>query len=131
MSDEIFKPNYAHFTDIVSHSAGRVLENEREKGSTYSYGTFCVIVEHQINSHFGIEPLKCFTMDNEESNRKYFSLEVVNLFEGLGKKLPKDRYKEIYEEVITLMGDYHIDIINSEEYWERWSINQEKQSNLR
>ena len=133
MNNEEFKPNYQHFTDIVSLSVGRVLENEREKGSTYSYGTFCTNIEHQINNHFGIEPEVYFQNNEEGNNCKYFSEEVTNLLENLKEKDKKEvttnDYKEIYEEIISLMNKYHIEIINNEDYWDRWPVNNTNYSN--
>ena len=125
MNNKEFKPNYEHFADIVSLSAGRVLENEREKGSTYSYGTFCTNLEHQIGSHFGINPETFFGQDNEEDNYKDFSHEVVKLFDRLralkNQEISSEAYKEIYEEILSLMNKYHIEIISTEDYWEHWS----------
>ena len=133
MNNEVFKPNYEHFADIVSLSVGRVLQNERQKGSTYSYGTFCINIEHQIGSHFGIEPEIYFEKDGEANNCKYFSKEVVELFEDLkksgNKNFTSEQGKEFYEKVISLMNKYGIEIIGTEEYWEHWS-NDEKNKTI-
>lgn len=125
MNNDNYKPNYEHFADIVALAVGRVLQNERKKGSNYSFETFCVNIEYQIGSHFGINPQEFFTAETAKNNYIDFAKDVVELFEKFqsknGRRPRKEACKTFYEDIITIMHKHNIEIINDEDYWQHWS----------